>query len=122
MPFEFYLQPSRKTVFDPRAVEEMRAYLHALPSHRWPDSSYVLFKSADERTADLPSLLEAAGPDYVHALVAVEPDYVLLVSVGDLDTNRMMYDFVVWCRQRWLCDLYEYEDQVEPQMLLQAGY
>jgi hypothetical protein len=122
MPFEFYLQPAQEATFDTPVIEAMHAYLRALPSHQWPDGSYVLFSSTEERAADLPALMAATGNDYTHALVAVDPDDVLLSAVGDLRTNEMMYDFVIWCRQRWRCDLYEYEVVVEPEILLQAGY
>lgn len=122
MPFEFYLQPAPEAPFDAPAVDAMHAYLQALPNHQWPDGSYVLFGSTEERAADLPTLEAATQNDYTHALVAIDTDDVLLSAVGDLRTNQMMYDFVIWCRQHWPCVLYEYDEVVEPEVLLEAGY
>lgn len=121
MPFEFYLQPAPEATFDAPVVDAMHAYLQALPSHQWPDGSYVLFGSTEERATDLPALVASTRNDYTHALVAIDTEDVLLSTVGDLRTNQMMYDFVTWCREQWPCVLYEYDEVVEPEILLEAG-
>ena len=121
MPYEFYLEPAGAGEFSADAVEAMHAYLRALPSHQWPDGAYALFGSAAEREGDLPGLIAREGNDYRHALVAVEPEHLLLSVVGDEASNRLLHDFVQWCRERWPCALFEYRTEVEPEILLRAG-
>lgn len=121
MPFEFFLEPLADTGFDRDAIEAMHSYLADLPSHQWADGAHVLFSSAAQRDRQLADMLAASGNDYSHAIVAVEPTEVMLSAVGVPETNQMMHDFVVWCCQRWPCALYEYDEQVDPEILLRAG-
>lgn len=126
MPFEFFLDPVGAASFDTDQLEAMDAHLRALPTV-WPfepfDDSYTVFASEDERARGSAEL-RAKDPDvndYRFAMVALSPTEILLSMVGDLASNRTIYEFVRWCLARWPCALFEYDTPVEPEILLEAG-
>ncbi|MFS0701397.1 hypothetical protein AB6N24_15615 [Cellulomonas sp. 179-A 4D5 NHS] len=121
MPSEFYLEPEGADAFSAETVEAMHAHVRTLPSHQWPDRAYVVFGSDEEREHDLPTLIGREGNDYRHAIIAIEPSEVMLSAVGHKGSNRVLYDFVRWCQERWACALFEYSTRVEPEILLRAG-
>jgi hypothetical protein len=121
MPYEFYLEPVGSGEFSAETIAAMHAYVRELPSHQWPDQSYVVFESAEQREQDLAELIGKEGNDYRHAIIAIEPTEVMLSVVGFEASNRLLYDFVQWCRKQWPCALFESSTQVEPDTLLRVG-
>jgi hypothetical protein len=121
MPYEFYLEPEGADEFSAEIIDAMHAHVRGLPSHQWPDQSYVVFGSEEEREQDLPELIGKEGNDYRHAIVAIRPSEVMLSAVGYDASNRLLYDFVQWCKRQWPCALFEYSAQVEPEILLRVG-
>ena len=115
MPFEFYLVPTDKgRAFPPTIIQAVQERLEQLPSYRWEDGAYLLFRTPADRDLRVPQLLASRGQnDYLDPYVYVDTQQIVLSSVVERVTDRYLYDLVIWCQQHWPCEL-QYGGQVVP--------
>lgn len=120
MPFDYYLMPTdERRSFPPDLVADMHRYLRGLPSYQWEDGSYLLFQTEEDRDRRVPQLLaNRERNDYLDPFIHVEEKEVMLSAVVNPDVDRYLYDFVLWCQQRWPCELRYFSQAVSPEALL----
>src|SRR3954471_12470610 len=122
MPFEHFLEPAGADAFPPEAVTAMHDYLRGLPHHQWPDGSYSIYTDQETRDAAVELRSALGGPDYAHALVAVDPPQVLVSVVGDPETDLALRRFVEWVQERWPARLYYGAEAVPAEKLTAFRY
>jgi predicted RNase H-like nuclease len=122
MPFEHFLEPDGTNGFPPDAIAAMHDYVRALPHHQWPDGSYSIYTDDEARDQAVALRRELGGPDYVHALVAVDAPHVLVSVVGDRETDLVLRRFVEWVQERWPARLYSIDKEVLPEELTAFRY
>jgi hypothetical protein len=120
MPYEYYLEPEDENkTFPQPLVEGMHDYLKHLPSYVWADGTYILFQNVSEREHRVPLLLaEPQRNHYLDPTININPKEVILSSVVDPDVDCYLYEFVLWCQERWPCKLYYGSQPVSPEELM----
>lgn len=120
MPYEYYLVPEDENqAFPQEVVEAMHDYLKKLPSYRWEDGTYIVFHTVTDRDRRVPKLLaEPQRNDYLDPAIYIQPKEVMLSTVVNPKVDRYLYDFVLWCQERWPCQLYYGSESVSPEELI----
>ncbi len=123
MSYEYvYVPKNKERAFPQEAMKAMQAWLTKLPIYVWEDGSYLLFGSSEDRAVSLPWLQQNPHKnDYLTASIHIEPKEIVISSVMECATDRMFYDFLIWCQQHWPGELrsQEYgEELLSPEELL----
>lgn len=119
MPYEYFLRPiGDKQTFAPEILDGMHKYLESIPSYRWEDGSYVIFRTEEDKNRRVPQLLVSSGNDYLDPIVNIKPGEVMLSIVLDPDVDQYLYNFVLWCQKHCYCQLSYAEENVSPEELL----
>src|SRR5713101_5487271 len=107
MSFEFELVPLTPSgVFTPEDHAEMRAWWERFPVWTGPDGVIFVFENDEIRKLRLDRWRNNPGRnDYSTPHVKFFDDGNVQLSVVGDDTNQWLHDFVVWCQQRWPCEL-----------------
>jgi hypothetical protein len=101
MPFEHFLEPDEADAFPPEAVAAMHDHIRALPHHVWPDGAYTVYATPEQRDAAV-ALHESTGqPSYIHSVVHISPESVLVSVVGDPVTDGALREMVESVQARW---------------------
>jgi hypothetical protein len=120
--FDYYLVPIPPIEeFDDEALAAMTAYWESFPTWSAEAGSFTLFGDESSRALALERYEhEPPGNDYTVDEVHASSKNVHLSIVPENVTNKIVYDFAVWCLERWPCQL-EYAGQpVAPEELLPA--
>lgn len=110
MPYDFYLKRKGRGRFPAEALAAMHKRVQQMPSYEFSDSLYILFETPEMRDSGLPRLLQAlknGGRDVLHPLIHLEAKEVILSVAGGSEADRHLYDFALWCQQRYECGLFE---------------
>lgn len=120
MSYDYYYVPKNaEQTFPQQAVKAMQAWLKKLPIYIWEDGTYLLFRSEEDRAVSLPWIRKNPHQnDYLTASIHVDTKEVTIVSMMECVTDRMFYEFVIWCQQHWPGELYYGEEYLSPEELL----
>lgn len=123
MSHEYYLVHRDGAVFPPDALDAMRSYVRERwITHPWTEDLYFVFRSADERDRRLHRLnTEPDRPDYLTPTVWIAPEWVQLSSVCEPNTDGLFHAFVIWCQERWPCELMSTGEVISVDALLGEG-
>jgi hypothetical protein len=122
MPYDLVLEPRDKNrAFSTELITAMNDYVEQLPTYRWDDSFYLLFRNNEERERRIPQLLidRAKRNDYLTPTIQITFNQVLLSIVVEETTDLMIYRFVKWCQDRWPCVLTYFNEVMQPEDLLE---
>jgi len=112
MPFEHFLEPDDGP-FSADAVAAMHERVRAQPHHVWPDGAYTVYASTEERDAADTS----GAADYIHAIVHISPERVLVATVGDPVADGALRALVEAVQARWPSSLYYGGERVSAESL-----
>jgi hypothetical protein len=120
MSYEYYLVPKNEyQTFPQQTVDAMQNYLNNFPIYIWEDGTYILFHSVADRDRRVPQLLaKPQRNNYLDPAIHIEPHEVMLSTVADPEVDQYLYNFVLWCQERWSCDLYYGGKTVSPEELI----
>jgi hypothetical protein len=120
MSFEYGLLPKPETkVFTTDQLVAMGNYVASLPSYKWNEKTYTLFRDEENKRVALPSLITLKGLIYTYPYIALGEEYVTLSIVGDPEgADRHLYTFVLWCQEQFPCDLFYWDKIVAPEEML----
>lgn len=122
MPYEYYLESeNEKRMFTGETLKQMREFLRTVPHYEFNENSYTIFENNKKRDVAIPGLLSRVAQgknDYLHSGITISPTFIHLSIIGDVDVDRHIYNFVVWCQKRFPCQVYEGSEAVPPEELL----
>lgn len=122
MPYDYYLESdNEKKVFTEEMLLRMHEYINKISHYKVDDKFYYVFKNDSRRDVAIPLIQSkiARGKNiYSHSGIGLTPTFIHLVIIGDVDVDRYIYDFVVWCQKHFPCQLYEGSEVVPPEELL----
>ena len=120
MTWEYCLEPENNSkIFPQQLIEDMQTYLKLLPSYIFSDGTFAFFKNIEDKDLRVPMLL--ANPkknSYLEPTISISPQMIVLSCVGNPNVDRYLYEFVLWCKERCPCQLYDGSEPVEPEELI----
>ena len=122
MPYDFNLESeNEKRMFSDKTLEEMQRYLYNVPHYRVDEKLYFIFENNERKDVAIPKILSDIAQNrniYAYSCVVFKPTSIIISIIGDVDVDRYIYDFVVWCQKHFPCQLYEGSEAVPPEELL----
>ena len=122
MLYDFDLKPeNEKRMFAQKTIEEMQQYLSNIPHYKFENRLYYIFKDNEWRDIAIPGILSRIANNkniYTHPTIELIPTSIIVSALGDNDVDRYLYDFVVWCQERYSCKLHYASKVVSPEDLL----
>jgi hypothetical protein len=101
MQFDYYLLPSKGATFSGELLSEACHFLKGLPSHRWPNGVFTVFRNERVREEYLPYLLEHPDElDPLNGYVKLAPDEVKLGLVLDGELLEHLHRFTLWFQRK----------------------
>ncbi|MGF1489078.1 MAG: hypothetical protein ACFBSE_18480 [Prochloraceae cyanobacterium] len=120
MTWEYCLEPLDETkTFPQQLIVDMKAYLKLFPSYVFSDGTFVFFKNVEDKNLRVPMLL--ANPQknsYLEPTISIHSKMIVLSCVGNPNVDHYLYEFVLWCKERWPCQLYDGSEPVSPEELI----
>jgi hypothetical protein len=106
MEMDYLLTPSGLgNRFDERVLSLMRGYWDKAPFYVRGDGAYIICRNK-EVLEDVRKYQEEERPNTSSTAIIFRPENVLMSSMGWIDLDAQLADFVEWCQQRWPCELF----------------
>jgi len=102
--YNYYLKRKGRGRFPADALAAMHERVRQMPSYAASDSLYILFDTPEERDGALPWLsrrLKEEGYDQWHPRIQIDAKELTLSVAGGSDADRHLYDFALWCQEKY---------------------
>ena len=122
MLYDFDLKPeNEKRIFSDKTLEKMQEYLNNFPLYKVREGFYYIFEDDSQKEAGIQDILSDIAQNrniYIYPSIEFTSTSIVVSVFGDNDVDCHLYDFVVWCQERYPCKLYYASELVTPEDLL----
>jgi hypothetical protein len=106
MEMDYLLVPTGAgNFFDEGALRLMRGYWEKTPFFVRGDGAYIICRNS-EVLENVRKYKKEERPNASSTAIIFRPENVLMSSMGWIDLDAQLADFVEWCQQRWPCELF----------------
>ena len=91
--------------FDETALSLMRGYWAEHPHYLRGDGAHIICRN-QEVLESVRKYQDEERPNASSTAILFRPENVLMGSMGWIDLDAQLADFVEWCQQRWSCELF----------------
>lgn len=107
MAFDYYIVPEQ-VVFAERQLTDMRRWLRdyqAMLLHELIPNFWMVFTDKSDRDQYIASGINMLRAHDLRAAIALTPNAIAMSRIADSASDKVLYDFTLYCQGRWGCYL-----------------